>query len=233
VALSLKENHREGQGGLHLRTNNDSARKLAYYDSDYIQTLNQLLLGTSARDDIPITIEGTWEALGTAETTSPTSSFLVSNFSSNFNMYWINISGATASGTTSNFSLRLSTDNGVTEITSSNYYYQYRDQSSGSGDGTASAINANAISLGVSLQTSAVKFWTNLFLWEPMNSDLETQLWHNSYAFRHTNPFNATFSKGRGAYTVLEAHNAILINVGGGRTWTSGTVNVWGQAVPS
>lgn len=219
------------QGGLKLETS-PNATKVAYYDGEYLKTLEQIFLGVKARDDLPISLGGTWEALGTTTASSATNTFVVSNFTTNFNVYWIQLVGVTANNTATSFTLNVSSDGGTTPITLANYSFSYVVQTSALAP-TAPAFSngASAIVLPTTLQNgTTMRRFANILVFDPASSSIETNIMYNAYSFDRFTPFFTEFGRGMGVYRVAETHDSVMINITGGRTWTGGTVNVWGQS---
>jgi hypothetical protein len=221
------------QGGIKLQTS-PNATKVAYYDGDYVGSLKHMLLGITNRDDIPISIGGTWEAIGTATTTSPTITFVVSNFSTSFNVYWIQLVGALASGSTTSFGAEWSTDNGDTAIThGSKYNFQYTTQlTSIAPTAPVSGTGAGQMAIPTTLGSATThRRGMNMLVFDPANANTESSILYSVYTFDRAFPFTTQFGRGWGTHRDKAAHNAIRLNINNVRTWTGGTINVWGQAV--
>ena len=196
-------------------------------------SLKHLFLGITARDNLPITIGGTWEALGTQTTTSATTTFVVSNFSTSFNVYWIQLVGATASGSTTSFTAEWSTDGGLTAITpGAAYNYQYTVQTSAISPTTsANSTGASAIVIPTVLgAASSQRRFMNMFVFDPANASVESRIMHTIYVADRAFPRGFQFGNGWGTHRTKAAHNAIRLNINNVRTWTGGTINVWGQS---
>lgn len=224
------------QAGLDLQEPHPIHRRIAYYDSDYEQTLVDLLDGVVAREDLDIGVSGTWEPVGTSALSSTNNIFALRNLTSNFHSYRILISNIRSTTSGTSFGLVFSSDGGTTFVTTGFHYaYNQRYFSSTAFPrfGTATA-SANQIDSRINLFTETnSRAVFEIYVYHHADANLYSKVdWVGMYGDNGSANTDWGFEISSGSHNQTVADDAIGLWTAAGEIDT-GTVWVWGQRTPA